>query len=130
MDTQPSALSSLVEGMSQILHPTDIADFRLVEVYFQMEFLFDELGQAFTYALRTPLAFAEDQAVICVTHEWMTAAFQLLVQFVEHNIAQQRAEWAALRRSLRCRLIYSVNHHASIKVFMYQAYDPAVLYGV
>ena len=60
MDTQPSALSSLVEGMSQVLHPTDIADFRLVEVYFQVEFLFDELGQAFAYALRSPLAFAED----------------------------------------------------------------------
>ncbi len=57
MDTQPSALSSLVEGMSQVLHPTDIADFRLVEVYFQVEFLLDELGQAFAYALRTPPAF-------------------------------------------------------------------------
>ena len=60
MDTQPSALSSLVEGMSQVLHPTDIADFRLVEVYFQVEFLLDELGQAFAHAFRTPLAFAED----------------------------------------------------------------------
>ena len=28
MDTQPSALSSLVEGMSQVLHSTDIADFQ------------------------------------------------------------------------------------------------------
>ena len=60
MDTQPSALSCLVEGMSQVLHPTDIADFRLVDVYFQVEFLLDELGQSFAYALRTPLAFAED----------------------------------------------------------------------
>ena len=60
----------------------------------------------------------------------MTAAFQFLVQFVEHNVAQQRTERAALWRSLRCRLIYSVNHHASIKVFVYQAYAPAVLYGV
>ena len=60
MDTQPSALSSLVEGMPYVLHPTDIADFRLVEVYFQVEFLFDELGQAFAYALCSPLAFAED----------------------------------------------------------------------
>ena len=60
MDTQPSPLSSLVEGVTEILHPTDIADFRLVEVYFQVELLFDELGQAFAYALRTPLAFAED----------------------------------------------------------------------
>ena len=60
MDTQPSALSSLVEGMSWVLHPTDITDFRLVEVYFQVEFLFDELGQALAYALRSPLAFAED----------------------------------------------------------------------
>ncbi len=39
MDAQPSALSSFVEGMSQVLHPTDIADFRFVEVYFQVEFL-------------------------------------------------------------------------------------------
>ena len=60
MDTQPSSLSGLVEGMSQVLYPTDIADFRLVEVYFQVEFLLDELGQAFSYALRTPPAFAED----------------------------------------------------------------------
>ena len=60
MDTQPSALSSLVKGMSQVLHPTDIADFRLVEIYFQVEFLLDELGQSFAYALRSPLAFAED----------------------------------------------------------------------
>ena len=60
MDTQPSPLSSLVEGVTEILHPTDIADFRLVEVYFQVEFLLDELGQAFAHALRTPLAFAED----------------------------------------------------------------------
>ena len=57
MDTQPSSLSGLVEGMSQVLHPTDIADFRLVEVYFQVEFLLDELGQAFAYALRTPSCF-------------------------------------------------------------------------
>ena len=28
MDTQPSSLSGLVEGMSQVLHPTDIADFQ------------------------------------------------------------------------------------------------------
>ena len=95
-----------------------------------MKFLLDELGQAFAYALRTPPAFAEDQAVICVTHERMTAALQLLVQFVEHDVAQQRTERTSLRRSLRCRLIYSVDHHASIKVFVYQAYDPAVLYGV
>ena len=60
MDTQPLSLSSLVEGMSQALHSTDIADFRFVEVYFQVEFLLDELGQAFAYALRTPPAFAEN----------------------------------------------------------------------
>ena len=60
MDTQPSPLSSLVEGVTEILHPTDIADFRLGEIYFQMKFLLDELGQAFAHALRTPLAFAED----------------------------------------------------------------------
>ena len=60
MDTQPSSLSSLVEGMSQVLHSSDTADFRLVEVYFQVEFLLDELGQAFAYAFRTSLAFAED----------------------------------------------------------------------
>ena len=37
-----------------------MADFRFVEVYFQVEFLLNELGQAFAYALRSPLAFAED----------------------------------------------------------------------
>lgn len=61
--------------MSHVLHPTDIADFRFVEAYFQVEFLLDELGQAFAHAFRTPLAFADDEVVVRVAHERMAAAF-------------------------------------------------------
>ena len=53
-----------------------------------MKFLLDELRDAITHSLRSPLAPAKDETVIRIAHKRVSAPLQLLVQLVEYNITQ------------------------------------------
>ena len=97
-----------------------------------MKFLLDELRDAITHSLRSPLAPAKDETVIRIAHKRVSALFQFLVQFlvqfVEYNVTQQLTQRAALRRPLWGRVVHSVYQHPGIQVFVDEAYHPTVLY--
>jgi hypothetical protein len=58
----------------------------------------------------------------------MSASFKLLVQLVEHYIAQQWTEWAALWRTLLAWLKQTVGDDTCIEILVYQTDYSSVLY--
>ena len=61
----------------------------LFPVHFKKQFPFDERDDVGQGSLCTPFAFTEYHAVIGIAHKLMSALFQFLVQFVQHNVAEQ-----------------------------------------
>ena len=85
---KPSSLACLVERVAEELHSACIAHFRLLAIHLQVKLLLDELRDAITHSLRSPLAPAKDETVIRIAHKRVTAPFQFLIQLVEYNITQ------------------------------------------
>src|SRR5262249_39348808 len=64
---------------------------------------------------RSPARCANvDIAIVRISHESMTAPLQLAIQFVQHNVREQRRQWSALRRSLIDRTYQAVFHHSGV----------------
>jgi hypothetical protein len=90
------------------------------------------LLQEATHAGHDPLSGSfgpdVDVAVVGVTNEAVTSALQLLVQVVQQNVREQRAEGSALGRSLlRCH-DYPIEQDACFEVAPDQAQNRSVLY--
>lgn len=118
MDAEPSAFATLIERVAEELHSACTSDLRLFAVDLQVKFLLDEAGQSCAHSFRASLALAEYKAIVCISHKRMTSFLQLLVQLVEHYVAQKRAERSTLRCSLGSRMIHSVYHHPCVKVLV------------
>ena len=74
-----------------------------------------EVADAAHDAVAGAMAANVDVAVIGIATESMAAPFQFLVQFVEHQIAQQWGERAALRSALLGRTDQPIFHHPGAK---------------
>jgi hypothetical protein len=72
----------------------------LRDVHLQAHSPFDESYDALHHAL--PSAFAADvnAAVVRIPNESMPAPIKLTIELVQHDVAEQRGGWAALRHSL------------------------------
>ena len=64
--------------------------------------------------------FAEDDAVVGVTHKRKSAPFKFTVEFRQHYVAQYGTERSALRHALRCVLILVSDHYSCVEILVYQ----------
>ena len=93
-----------------------------------MEFLLDKLGYRLAHSLCCPLGLAEYQRIIGIADKRVFATYEFLVQFVKHDITQQRTQRTALRSTLLTRLKQPVTDYTAAQVLVYKADHPTVLY--
>src|SRR5690606_26976626 len=74
------------------------------------------------------LAFTKDDHVISVTCKAMSTLFEFLIQFVEHDIAQNRIERTHLRHAHLRLFKPMVRNYTGIEVFMNERNNPSILY--
>src|ERR1700679_1678664 len=87
------------------------SDSRLGWVYPQAQAPFDEPGQAGHHPQPRSLALDVDVAVIRVANEPVTTPVKLPIKLVQHDVAQQRGKWRALRHALLAGEDNTVRHH-------------------
>src|SRR5215470_10303640 len=65
-------------------------------VHFELEFLRDEPRDALHHSLTRSLTTHVDIAIVGVANVTVSASHQLSVEFVEHEVTEQRRKWAPL----------------------------------
>ena len=120
MNAQASLSSSHIERVAEELLSVDTADMRFLAVYFEEEFPLYELRYTFAYSFSRPRTFAEDDAVVGITHKRKSAPFKFTVEFRQHYVAQYGTERSALRHALRCVLILVSDHYSCVEILVYQ----------
>src|SRR5262252_2046514 len=95
-------------------------------VHFEFELLRDESLHAFHHSLSRPFAANVDVAVVRVSNKTKTPTLQLPVEFVEHEIAEQRRKWTTLRSPLHARADQPVLHDSGIQECPDQFQQPLV----
>src|SRR6516165_8942811 len=73
-------------------------------VHFELELLRDELRDALHHSLTGSLTPHVDIAIICVTNMAMSTALQLSIEFIEHEVTQQRRKHSAYTKGNLDRL--------------------------
>ena len=121
MDAKPSnTVMGCIERVTEELDAHHTTCDGLFTVDFEVKFLLYEVRDAFFDALGRSWSFAEDYAIVSVTHERMSAFLQLLVKFIENYITKDRAEWTALGRTDIVFLHDTIDHDSCFKILMYQ----------
>ena len=121
MDAKPSNTAiSCVERVSKELDVPNTTCNGLFAIDFEVEFLLYEVRDTFFDALGRSWSFAEDYAIVSVTHERMSALLQLFVKFVENYITEEWAEWTALRCTYIALLHYTIDHYTRFQILVYQ----------
>ncbi len=103
------------------------ADMGFLPVNFEEKFPFHELCDACADPFGRPWTFAEDDAVIGITHERKSASFEFAGKFRQHYIAQYGAWRVALRHFPLGVLIFVPDYNTCFEILVYQRYDSAVL---
>lgn len=88
----------------------------------QVKFLLDKVRDGFADTTGGSFALAEDDAVVCIADKAQASSFEFLVEFVQHDIAQQWTEGATLRRTFFRWLQYPVYHYTAAEILVYQRY--------
>ena len=120
MNAQESLSFSHIERAAKEFLSVDPADTRFLALYFEEEFHLYELRYTFAYSFRRPRTFAEDDAVVGVTHKRKSASFKFTVELRQHYVAQYGTERSALRHALRCVLILVSDHYSGVEILVYQ----------
>src|SRR5437016_3075723 len=81
----------------------------------------------FHHPLTRALAANVDVAVVRVANIAMSSALQLTVEFVEHEVGQQRRKWTSLWSAFHAWADQSVLHHPSIQQCPDEFQQPFVL---
>src|SRR4030042_6398324 len=90
--------------------------FAFVPVHLNLEFSLKETADTCHHAMSGTFRLDQNDQIICVACEPMTALFQLLIEVIQKDIAQHWRKRAALRHSL-CRPVQPpVDHHPATKV--------------
>ena len=121
MDAKPSNTAmSCIERVSEELDVHHTTCNGLFAVDFEVEFLLYEVRDTFLDAFCRSWSLAEDYAIVGVTYKRVSAFLQLLVKFVENDIAKKWTERTALRSTYITLLHNSVDHYSCFKILMYQ----------
>src|SRR3954454_14767075 len=90
----------------------------LLRVDLKLEAPFDEASEARHHPNPGLLAADIDVAVVRIAHKSMPTALKLAIQFVQHEIREQRRKRSALRRTLPASLEHPlVAHHRTQRRF-------------
>ena len=128
MDAKPSnTATSHIERVSEELDVPHTACNGLFAIDFEVEFLLYEVRDALLDAFGCSRSPAEDYAIVSISHKWMSALLQLLVKFVENDIAKKRTERTALGRTDIALLHDAIDHNSRFQILVYQRYYSAVL---
>src|SRR5262249_22983604 len=88
----------------------------LLRVDLKLETPFDEACDACHHPPASRLAAHVDIAVICVTNKTVAATLKFAIQFIQHEIREQRREWTALRSPLPAVLEQPVVEHTGRQI--------------
>src|SRR6516165_6250698 len=86
---------------------------RLVDL--ELETVCEEVCNTLHHSLARSFAVDIDVAIVGIAYKVVTAPLQLSVQFVQHQIAEQRRKRTALRRALIHRAHQSILHHTGLQ---------------
>ena len=86
----------------------------LLVVHLELEPSCNEPLNTFHHPLPRPFASDVYVTVVRLTNESMTPALQLPVEFVEHEVAEQRRKGASLRSSFHTGTFQPVLHHSGV----------------
>ena len=121
MDAKPSNTAmSCIERVSEELDVHHTTCNGLFAVDFEVEFLLYEVRDTFLDAFGSSRSLAEDYAIVSITYKRVSAFLQLLVKFVENDIAKKWTERTALRSTDIALLHDTINHYARFQILMYQ----------
>ena len=98
--------------------------FRGIDLRFQL--CLDECDNVLHHSFRREFGFDEDNAVVRISCKMQLSSFQLLVEFIQIDVAQQRRKVSALWRSQIRFLEMPVDHDACSQEFMDKCGDIAV----
>src|SRR5438309_2815989 len=96
-------------------------------IHLEFGLLRDESRDAFHHPLTPALAANVEVAVVRVANIAMSSALQLTVEFVEHEVGQQRGKWTPLWSAFHAWADQSVLHHPSIQECPDEFQQPLVL---
>src|SRR5690606_29440954 len=101
----------------------------LFHVYFQEQFFPNVLNNVCHCPHCASLALAKDNHIVCIAHKAVAPGLEFPVQLIQHNIAEQWAQWSALWYTDSCLFKLVRHHHTCLQVLMDKGYYPAVLDG-
>ena len=128
MDAKPSnAAMGCIERVTEELDVHHTACDGLFPIDFKVEFLLYEVSDALFDAFCRPRSLTEDYTIISVTHKRMSAFLQLLVKFVENDIAKKRTERTALRSTDITVPHDIIDHYPRFQILVYQRYYSTIL---
>src|SRR5258705_553966 len=96
-------------------------------VYLELELLCDEARNALHHPLTRAFAANVDVTVVRITNKAVSAALQLAVEFIEHEVTQQWRKRSSLRSSFHAGADQSVLHHPGIEECPDELQQPLVL---
>src|SRR6201997_5866484 len=96
-------------------------------VYLELELLFDEARDALHHPLTRAFAANVDVTVVRITNKAVSAALQLAIEFIEHEVTQQWRKRSSLRSSFHAGADQSVLHHPGIEECPDELQQPLVL---
>ena len=121
MDAEPSNTAmGGIERVSKELDVPHTACNCLFTIDFEVEFLLYEVSDALFDAFGSSRSPAEDYAIVSISHKWMSALLQLLVKFIENDIAKKRTERTALGRTDIALMHDAIDHDSSFQILVYQ----------
>ena len=109
------------ETESQKTAPVHTTHQALFPVHLEFGFSFMKAGNAFFHPYSRFTALHINLEVIRIAAEPMSPPFQFLVQFIQQNVGQQRAEWSALRGTHFVSDLDPVLENACLQILAYQA---------
>ena len=103
-----------------------MADLRLLLVDLQEQLLLDVRSDVRQRPLRRLPASAQDHHVVRIANEPVSPSLKLVIELVEQDVGENRADWSALWRSDRTGFALPVLRYRSLQELVDQRDDPSV----
>lgn len=104
------------------LDVTNIGYLGLFLINFQEQLPFYKRDNVLVSTLRSLTALAKYQQIIGIADKLVTSTFQLLIQFIEHNVTQRGTQRATLRYAKLSWMILTAIDDTGVQITMCQRY--------
>ncbi len=78
--------------------------------------------------MATSFALTQNNHIICIAHKLVPSGLKFPIQFIEHDVTQQRTQWPSLWYTLLAGFKLMLNYNSCIQVLMDERNNPPVLY--